>query len=188
MIDLSKLAAELHEAAVKKGFWNVHHAESRHIAKMHCELSEAIQEDRCGRPMLYVDDIEVEAQITDPAMFGGRKPEGVAAELADFVMMALDYLVHVGVDFSEDVGDVFAECYIDPELRKEVKDHDLCEIVNVLHSCVVDTDEDGDVSTLIGSILAVCAWLEVRGCDLWEVIRIKMEYNKSRPALHGRAY
>lgn len=188
MIDLSKLTAELHEAAVEKGFWAVGNAESRHIAKMHCELSEAVQEDRCGRPLLYVDDIEVDARITDPAMFGGRKPEGVAAELADFVMMALDYMAHAGVDFDEEAGDVFAECYTDPELREEVKDRDLCDVVNVLHSTVVEADEDGDISALIGSILAICAWLEIRGCDLWEVIRLKMEYNKSRPALHGRLY
>jgi hypothetical protein len=188
MIALNKLQQELHAAAVEKGFWDVENAESRHIAKMHCELSEAVQEDRCGRPLMYVDDIEMEARITDPEMFAGRKPEGVAAELADFVMMALDYMAHVGVDFSEDAGDVFAECYTDPELCSEVKDSDLCDMVNIFHSAIVEADEDGDISALIGSILMACAWLEIRGCDLWQVIRLKMEYNKSRPALHGRAY
>lgn len=188
MIDLNKLAQELHAAAVEKGFWNVENAESRHIAKMHCELSEAVQEDRCGRPLLYVDDIELETRIIDPAMFGGRKPEGVATELADFVMMALDYMAHAGVDFEEEAGDVFAECCTHPEIREDVKDRDLCDLVNVLHSAIVDVDEDGDLSALIVVILVTCAWLEIRGCDLWEVIRLKMAYNKSRPALHGRLY
>ena len=91
MIDLNKLADELHAAAVEKGFWAVDDAEEKHVAKMHSELSEAVQEDRCGRPLLYVDDIEVVDRITNPAMFDGRKPEGVAAELADFVMMVLDW-------------------------------------------------------------------------------------------------
>ena len=27
-----------------------------------------------------------------------------------------------------------------------------------------------------------------KGYDLWQIIRQKMEYNKSRPKLHGRAY
>ena len=48
MVDLNKLAAEIHEAAVKKGFWSVEDAEAKHIAKMHSELSEAVQADRAG--------------------------------------------------------------------------------------------------------------------------------------------
>lgn len=35
---------------------------------------------------------------------------------------------------------------------------------------------------------AVRVWLKARGIDLWQVICLKMEYNRSRPKLHGRLY
>lgn len=185
MIDLNKLAEELHAAAVEKGFWDVEAAEVKHLAKMHSELSEAVQEDRCGRPLLYVDDIEAVDRITGPAMFDGRKPEGVAAELADFVMMALDWAAHLGLtcDFEQ--------------LRKDIRGFDngemeLCGMVLSLHNltCDLGTEAAEGYSTVTAFALVAIIelWLEIRGICLWEVIRLKMEYNRSRPALHGRLY
>ena len=38
MVDLKNLAAEIHEAAVKRGFWDIEDAEEKHLAKMISEL------------------------------------------------------------------------------------------------------------------------------------------------------
>lgn len=191
MIDLSKLAAELHEAAVAKGFWAVEKAEIKHIAKMHSELSEAVQEDRCGLPLLYADDIDMSESVTDIRRFDGRKPEGVAAELADFVMMTLDFCMQVNLDPGKllegiSFGEYKSEMYVESQSLI------LPELVLLLHRAIDDLTYPDDIKTLGGSLLAiiygVALWLEIRGFDLWEVIRLKMEYNKSRPALHGRLY
>lgn len=183
MVNLNKLAAELHEAAVQKGFWDVEDAEIKHIAKMHSELSEALQEDRCGRPMLYVDDIEVMDRITDPAMFDGRKPEGVAAELADFVMMVLDWAAARGI-MLPDVDAIF-------HYDSCVPDASLPELVRNMHEGVVTID-NGFIAredVAFASIpYMVNEWLKARGIDLWQIVQLKMEYNRSRPKLHGRAY
>ena len=184
MTDLNKLAQELHEAAVAKGFWDVEDAEIKHIAKMHSELSEAIQEDRCGRPMLYVDDIEVMDRITDPAMFDGRKPEGVAAELADFVMMMLDLCAKEEYRFPSGNPHewlLYSECN-DDALRV----CGLWTLVCALHAEMCELVYNPNVAPK--AICMVSEWLRVHGVDLLEIIRLKMEYNRSRPKLHGRLY
>ena len=180
MHDLNMLAAEIHSAAVEKGFWAVEEAEEKHIAKMHGELSEALQEDRCGRPLLYVDDIEVSCAITDPAQFDGRKPEGVAAELADFVMMLLDWAK---------ARDVVIDDYIKEPMS--LASESLPYFVKTMHEGIVLVSiEYVKKPEQHYAYMARCVemWLRKRGVDLWEVIRLKMEYNKSRPALHGRLY
>ena len=175
MTDLNKLAEELHAAAVEKGFWDVEDALNKHIAKMHSELSEAVQADRIG--MMY--DMERD----------GAKPEGIVAELADFVMMALDYFEYVNV--IELVSKFYYEHW--NEAEKIVKNVTLPVLVNSLHEAVVKSHstEIGFEETLIIKLFMVATpevWLKARGYDLWDIIRQKMEYNRSRPALHGRLY
>lgn len=184
MIDLNKLAEELHAAAVDNGFWSVDDAEERHVAKMHSELSEAIQEDRCGRPLLYVDDIEIEARITDPAMFDGRKPEGVAAELADFVMMVLDWAKQRDETIASP-DEVFSNN------TDDIENASLPHFVNNMHEGIMLVHNDWVLRHDIQFAFIVHfvdLWLKARGIDLWQVIRLKMEYNRSRPKLHGRLY
>lgn len=191
MIDLNKLAQELHEAAMAKGFWDVEDAEIKHVAKMHSELSEALQEDRCGRPMLYVDDIEVNGRITDPAMFEGRKPEGVAAELADFVMMTLDLCTQVKLDPAKILGAINYDEYRSA-MYMDTKSMPLPEFVLMLHGAIDDLTYPDSIKEMGGALLVmvygVRLWLEIHSCNLWEIIRLKMEYNRSRPKLHGRLY
>lgn len=175
MTDLNKLAEELHAAAVEKGFWDVEEALNKHIAKMHSELSEAVQADRIG--MMY--DMERD----------GAKPEGVAAELADFVMMALDCFEYGNV--TKLVSKVYYEHL--NEVEKVVKNATLPVLVNELHESVTKSHSSkiGFEETLIATLFMVVApeaWLKARGYDIWDIIRQKMEYNRSRPALHGRLY
>ena len=195
MTDLNKLAAELHADAVARGFWDVNDALMKHVVKMHSELSEAVQEDRCGRPMLYVDDIEVCECITDISKLDGRKPEGIATELGDFVMMTLDMLVESGVNIE----------LIAKECRESYRsDHyvalmntDLVTFILALHRqlsalCDAGRNKETCAETVLNSaivfIFGVEFWLEQRGINLWDVIRLKMDYNKNRPKLHGRKY
>lgn len=177
MIDLNKLAEEIHAAAVEKGFWDVEEALDKHIAKMHSELGEAVQADRAG--VMY----EIERD--------GGKPEGVAAELADFVIMALDYAEN-GHALQNVLG------LMDP-VREALEEFDnfrgapLCVVVNMMHDALCSACSEK--SSIEDACIAISAminapevWLKDRGYDIWEIIRQKMEYNKTRPALHGRLY
>lgn len=188
MIELNKLAEELHAAAVEKGFWAVDEAMEKHIAKMHSELSEALQEDRLGNPMLYVDDIACGIS-TNPVDFDGRKPEGVAAELADFVMMGLDLMCKINCineAASEMMNDIMET--IDP--NKEIGAISVPNLVMIAHfqlsEVVYSQRNPTDVLGLL--VAKVILWAKQNGVDLEQVIRLKMEYNKARPPLHGRKY
>lgn len=174
MIDLNKLAAEIHAAAVEKGFWDVEDAVEKHIAKMHSELSEAVQADRAG--IMY----EVEHE--------GAKPEGVAAELADFAMMALDFQAQIGGKVIEGFEAAAEDLKDDEEALCVSKETTLPAMVNEVHYIVSRAVYEEKPALICGVVVIVEMWLYVRGYDLWQIIRAKMEYNKSRPKLHGRAY
>ena len=169
MIDLNKLAEEIHAAAVEKGFWAVENAHIKHIAKMHSELSEAVQADRAE--IMY----EIEHE--------GAKPEGVVAELADFVMMVLDLFAALNVELPEGSP---SEWMTEPVEESELLEFDLPTMVCALHSELCDAIYNAGQAHKM--LVMPYMWLHARGYDLWEIIRQKMEYNKSRPKLHGREY
>lgn len=170
MIDLNKLAAEIHEAAVKKGFWEVADAEEKHLAKMISELGEVVQADRAG--IMY----EVERD--------GGKPEGVIAELADFVMMAVDLYKHYDCDF-----DAISEAIADYDgLKTTISVTPAYMIALALSAYVIEYGKGEYDGSLANAIWVAAAWADAHGFDLWDIIRQKMAYNESRPELHGRLY
>lgn len=187
--ELNELAHDIHAEALEKGFWDVDDAMVKHIAKMHSELSEALQEDRMNHPMLYVDDIDALDRITDPALFDGRKPEGIAAELADFVMMALDMMVLMGINVGK-IGEDFAytlTSYYEPK-GIGIK---LPRLIHILHGGLSSATIHipyVDWNCLLNLVSIIDIWLIQHDVDLWQVVRLKLDYNKSRPALHGRKY
>ena len=176
-MNYNELASELHAAAIKKGFWNVDDAVRKHLAKMISELGEVVQADRAG--VMY--EIEHES----------AKPEGVAAELADFVMMALDFCAAMEIDIERMlIGITYDSVWA--RMESEMRDSSIPDLVLALDRALSGlTDPDGfndfDAS-LLAAVYLPRLWLELRGYDLFEIIRLKMAYNESRPALHGRKY
>lgn len=77
----------VHQNAVKHGFWDEKPSFAEIVALCHSELSEALEEDRAGKPMIYIKD---------------DKPEGKAVELADCIIRILDWMGSENID-AEDV-------------------------------------------------------------------------------------
>ena len=171
MIDLNKLAAELHEAAVKKGFWDVEDALDKHCAKMISELGEVVQADRIGN--MY----EIERD--------GAKPEGVVAEIADFVMMTMDLCVELNGSFPEDDIETWNT---NKDVVGTIAATPVYSLVGAFAASLASMGEITDSGPMLHILYAAYIWLKSRGYDLWEVIREKMAYNESRPALHERLY
>lgn len=171
MIDLNKLAAEIHAAAVEKGFWDVEDAEEKHLAKMISELGEVVQADRAG--IMY----EVEHD--------GAKPEGVVAELADFVMMLMDLQMHFDNEFPED--DI--ESWNEAEDTEALVGETAYNLATLLAMNLFDSWHLSDDDPTLVMVYLSYKWCKLHGYDIWQVIRQKMEYNKkSRGYLHGRLY
>lgn len=95
---LNEYKDKIHSNAVGHGWWDEERSFGDIVALCHSELSEALEEYRAGRPMEYADDMWEVERITDPALFDGRKPEGIAVEMADCLIRILDWFGKEGLD------------------------------------------------------------------------------------------
>lgn len=105
---LNELAKEIHQNAVEHGWWDEKRSFGEIVALCHSELSEAMEEYRAGRPMEYVDDISTCTRVTDREKFGGRKPEGMAVEMADCIIRILDWFGKEGIDIDAVIAEKMA--------------------------------------------------------------------------------
>lgn len=169
-----KFAADVHRVAVEHGWYDPEPDIGSQLANLHCEVSEAWQEFRAGNANYY----EIPATETAPA-----KPAGVAVELADVILRALDLMVWQG--WPIEMLDV---CTVADTLDDT---YEMAAVILTLHSTISIIGDDlvedfslvpFELALLIGTILA---WAKLAGVDMEYVLQRKHAYNMTRPYRHG---
>lgn len=109
---IKELVQDAHENAVNHGFWEAKPEIGTSIALIHAELSEALEEERAGRPHVWYE-CELKphgkaSRMCDNCWIGHgkpdrcpnriKKPEGLAVELADAVIRIADVCGAYGID------------------------------------------------------------------------------------------
>ena len=183
-MEYNKIAEAVHKNAVEHGWWEETRPIACVMALIHSELSEALEEERDGRPFVYVND-EHNGRETDLEEFNGRKPEGTGIELADTVIRILDLAGHYRVDMEKIMECKFIDFVTD--IYRLIADSHFYVSEAYLRHCEGDSAEK--IFSSLGEVVKMIEeYVAEAGYSLEKLVNIKHEYNKTRPYKHGKAF
>ena len=187
---LNRYAKICHQRAVDKRFWDEMHSVGHCLMLAFGELHEGIEADRIGKwakltpeQIEYLRNLEGEEFVKE---FLHLVKDTVEDELADAVIRLLDLLGCLlrGVDLTQEEVGMTIGAYDNNTPPKRLTD---AMLVIVSGSCYAIGTGKEFISVLspIKSLEQLCDHL---GIDLMSHIELKMKYNETRPALHGKKY
>lgn len=192
-MDLNKMAREIHENACAHGWWETERDPAEIIALIHSEWSEALEEYRAGRPMVwYAVNADCQMCGDRPVIYSeicetnncdaGHKPEGIAVELIDGCIRILDFAAHekVSLEFREIEP-------LQPTLPILIAD------LHYYTSFALNAIEKSGkiiapvyISVWLGAaVYEAFRYIRAHGISPEKIMLEKHEYNKSRPYRHG---
>ena len=197
-MDLNKMAREIHENACAHGWWDDERDTAEIIELIHSEWSEALEEYRAGRPMVWHECMDegqapedrpvVCEQCTDCYYYGkecehrGKKPEGIAVELIDGCIRILDFAAHEKV--SLEFGSIEPLQPTPPKLIADLHYYTSYALNDVgKYGKIV---EHYFIPKWLGvAVYEALRFIHVQGIDPEKIMLEKHEYNKTRPYRHG---
>ena len=197
-MNLNEFAREVHANAVAHGWWETKRDPAEIIALIHSEWSEALEEYRAGRPMVWHECMDegqapedrpvVCEQCTDCYYYGkkcehrGKKPEGIAVELIDGCIRILDFAAHEKVSLKfENIEELF------PNFPTQITalHYYTSSVMNYVGSNG-KLKAPNRIPELLGEMIDnVFKYIRTQGLDPEKIMREKHEYNKTRPYRHG---
>jgi hypothetical protein len=186
---LQEKAVEVHRVAQEKGWWERPRENAELIELVHSEITEATEEVRNGRPLIYQffpNSIRGENQGTRTP--GGKdwnpllKPEGVLIEYADVGIRILDILEQRQVKFAPEWDRALAASVV------ESYPNELC-----FHMVLRKRVSQGLLVSglypppLVETLALLVKYFRLKrfGVDFRDVIETKMTFNRTRPERHG---
>lgn len=192
-MDLNEFAKEVHANAVAHGWWETERDPAEIIALIHSEWSEALEEYRAGRPMVwYAVNADCQMCGDRPVIYSeicetnncdaGHKPEGIAVELIDGCIRILDFAAHEKVSLKFEAIEP-----LQPTLPILIAD------LHYYTSSALNAIEKsgkiivpGYISVWLGAaVYDVFRYIRVQGINPEKIMLEKHEYNKTRPYRHG---
>lgn len=198
---------KLHQTSVDHGFYDKPVPIEQTLCLIHSELSEALEEMRNNKPALYFmceegaeEHYECKPEDEfDCTYYGkeetcpwrGQKPEGVCVEMVDAIIRILDYFGYAEIDDIEIEPFVWEEENDDGESVSVTKDP--MYMLADAHYSVSSAWEVRGSNRLVKDALcdaaSICvSIIEHYGEDVEELIKLKSEYNETRPHKHGKQF
>lgn len=187
---LNRYAKDCHQRAVAKGFWAEKRTVYHHLMLVISEFSEAVEADRLGKwAKLDHDTIDTLQRIEGAPYaqeFLRLVKDTVEDEIADAVIRLLDLLgcLLKGVDLTQEELDMVPAAY-DNDTPPNMLTDALFVVVSGSVYGIIKDKEFISVLSPIKSLEQLCDHL---GIDLMTHIELKLKYNATRPALHGKKY
>lgn len=192
-MNLNKFAREVHANACAHGWWETERDPAEIIALIHSEWSEALEEYRAGRPMVwYAVNADCQMCGDRPVIYNeicetnncdaGHKPEGIAVELIDGCIRILDFAAHEKV--SLEFGSIEPLQPTPPKLIADLHYYTSYALNDVgKYGKIVEHDF---IPKWLGvAVYEALRFIHVQGLDPEKIMREKHEYNKTRPYRHG---
>lgn len=188
---LSRYAKDCHERSVAKGFWDVPHSVGHYLMLAYGELHEAIEADRLGKWVkLTPEQIEelrgLEGAAFEQAFLRMIK-DTVGDEIADAVIRLLDLLGWMLKDRALSETEVATDLgvsafYISGEMT-------LADALwPILQEACCLCGKYAHRYAILYSIKSLELLCDHLGIDLMTHIELKLKYNATRPAKHGKKY
>lgn len=188
---LNYYARKCHNRSVSKGFWNVPHSVGHFLMLAYGELHEAIEADRLDKwAKLDPDTIDTLHRIEGAIYVQEflRLVEGtVECEIADAVIRLLDLLGWMLKDRALSETEVATDLgvsafYISGEMT-------LADALwPILQEACCLCGKYAHRYAILYSIKSLELLCDRPGIDLMAHIDLKLKYNETRPALHGKKY
>lgn len=202
---LTDFAFEVHDNAVKHGWWEEEHPFDEIVALIHSELSEALEEYRLGRPEFYQLCTSSDGS---PCLRNGcgdwsdgvcelnsldSDPKGVAVELADAVLRIFDWFGKEHLDTAELIGEAHERRENMHDIPVPVKDATFAGLIGRWHAMVsaaymrwyTASGTHSAALRLAAVVGELTAWIDRNGGDSMELLQMKHQYNKNRTYRHG---
>lgn len=203
---INDLITDIHQNAVNHGWWEGTRSLAEIIALIHSEWSEALEEAREGRPLVYYDCIlcpdgpcrmtkEDEAASICDYSEAEAKPEGIAVEIIDGCIRILDFLgVYIEslsletmngkpVANAEDLYVEYNEDWTPAEIIAELHSY-----TSLAYDGFCEGMQEEAFARLVEALALGFSWVKNQGLDPLELLLKKHEYNKTRPYKHGKQF
>lgn len=167
-MNYNELAREIHENAVKHGWYDKPISQYEYAALFHSEISEAFEEYRRGMPDVYWDcgvtgEICAPASECDCEYHRHQEPHGIAIELIDLVIRVLDCAGAMGFDVDNGAGEYYI---ILPEIDG------FAHMIYLLHDIAYDLFNVAAIRSIINIVEDYC---KSKNLDFEALLRLKHE-------------